>query len=294
MQPFFIKLNANFLLMFFESNGYTLHYSVSGNGPNTLLAFHGFGQNEKVWKVFDQTLSQFFTTYSFDHFYHGKSKTPTKKKALDFIPPLIYTQIFQEFLAQKQISNYWMLGYSLGGKSVLHLTTYLNPAPKGIILLAPDGIRESPWYTFVSRTKIGLWTYKQWMLREKLFDSSMQMLEKLNLLNPSLFRFMHTTLDSKKKRAHVLFTWKNYAQLSGADKKTYTRILSNKIKCLIITGKFDPIIPASIGRIFTSKAKAKHVEWSSGHDLLKPKLEILLKKELEDLLSISTPTNNPH
>lgn len=268
--------------MLFVWNNYQINFKIWGTGPIPLLAFHGFGQNLDVFDHFQQSLSPYFTVYSFDHFHHGNSKLPKHMSSLDAIPADDYTKMFQEFVNENHLHNYWLMGYSLGGKSVMHLCKHLNEAPKGLILLAADGITESGWYGFVSRTKLGEILYKTTMFKGQFFDSILQTLYKLKFVNNSLHKFVQINVGNKKKRAQVLFSWKSLAMLKKADETTYKRIKQQQIECLFIVGKYDQVINPKMGKIFYTQTGIKPIVWEAGHDLIKSKFQEQLSKLLKD------------
>lgn len=272
--------------MLFVWNNYQINFKVWGKGPIPLLAFHGFGQNLDVFNHFQQALSPYFTVYSFDHFHHGNSKLPKTMSSLDPIPADDYTQMFQDFVKENQLHNYWLMGYSLGGKSVMHLCKHLQEAPKGIILLAADGITESGWYGFVSRTQLGEILYKTTMFRGQFFDMILKTLYKLKFVNNSLHKFVQVNVGSKKKRAQVLFAWKSLANIKKADVETYKRIKLEKIKCLFIVGKYDQVIDPKMGKIFYSNTGIKPIVWEAGHDLIKSKFQDKLNELLRSEITI--------
>lgn len=270
--------------MFFEFQNFKIHYTSFGNGPIALLAFHGFGQDASVWNAFESALKDTFTVYAFDHFYHGKSQTPSNFRALTPINPEVYTQIFEAFIHSKNIQQFWLMGYSLGGKSIFHLTQHLKTAPKGIIALAPDGIIESGFYGFVSRNKLGEFLYTKIMFKGKIFDRFIEFLFKSKLLNESLYKFVKINVGNKRKRTQVLYSWKSFASIRKANAATYERMRNAGIKCLVITGKYDQVLDAKIGKLIKNKIDATHVEWDAGHDLIKLKLAPLLKIEIDKLM----------
>lgn len=270
--------------MLFTWNSYQIQYKKWGNGPIPLLAFHGFGQEAGVWYNLNESLHAHFTVYAFSHFHHAKSKLPPGMSSLEAIPATDYTNMFEAFIKENALNNYWLMGYSLGGKSVVHLTSFLSNAPQGIILLAPDGITESGWYGFVSRTKLGEFIYKITMFKGRFFEFILNNLYRFKLINNSLYKFVQYNVGNKRKRAQVLFSWKSLANIRKANKQTYTRINEQPIKNLLILGKYDQVIDPRIGKIYFKNTGSVPVIWEAGHDLIKPKFNNQLSLALEDLL----------
>jgi len=269
--------------MFFEFGQYTLHYRKWGHGPRVLLAFHGFGQNADIWEQLHESLLPHFTVYAFDHFHHGQSTYPPGLKKDTPLQPEFYTALFSAFLQSNHINRYWLAGYSLGGKTALFLLSTLVQKPEGILLFAPDGIIESGWYRFVSRSKTGEWLYRNTMKRSGLFFPALKSMQKAGLLDRSLYKFVSGNLSSVEKRQLVLDTWRSYAFIRGATPETYRMIREGGIKAHIFTGIHDRVLHKNIGARFAQQSGGTHHALKAGHDLIRHKTNAALKPVLDKL-----------
>ncbi|MGQ3015061.1 MAG: alpha/beta fold hydrolase [Flavobacteriales bacterium] len=270
--------------MLFEFGQYTLHYRRWGQGSRVLLAFHGFGQDAGIWEQLEPSLLPHFTVYAFDHFHHGQSKYPAGLKKDTPLQPEFYTALFNAFLENNHITHYWLAGYSLGGKTALFLLRTLPLKPEGILLFAPDGITESGWYRFVSRTKTGEWLYRRTMNHSGLFFPALKTMQKAGLLAPALYKFVSGNLSSVEKRQLVLDTWRSYALLRGGTPETYRIIRERHIQAHIFTGIHDRVLHKNIGARFAQQSGATHHALKAGHDLLRHKTNAALKSLLDKLL----------
>ena len=64
---------------FFRYKDFVLEYIVFGNGPEKMLALHGFGRNANDFLVFEDALKDKYTVFSFAIFHHGKSEYPDNR-----------------------------------------------------------------------------------------------------------------------------------------------------------------------------------------------------------------------
>lgn len=280
--------------MFFEFEQYRLHYRKQGSGAHILLAFHGFGQDGSIWENLHESLQPYFTVYAFDHFHHGLSSYPRGISHDIPLQPAFYTALFNAFIIQEQIYSYWLAGYSLGGKTALHLLGNLPLKPRGILLFAPDGIIESGWYRFVSRNKTGEWMYRNTMRHSALFFPALKSMKKAGLLNPALYKFVSGNLATPEKRQLVLNTWRSYALLSGANTHTCHIIRELNIPAHIFTGIYDRVLHKDIGKQFAKRSGAIHHELKAGHDLIRPKTNAALKPVLDAIFATAAPGSSLH
>jgi pimeloyl-ACP methyl ester carboxylesterase len=132
---------------FLNFHNSTLHFTILGNGPEHLLMFHGFGQDNNSFDSLSKLLSPLYTVYVFDLYFHGQSVWGDDEKALE---KKRWKEIIQHFLLENKIENFCVAGYSLGGKFALATLEAFPEKTRAIILLAPDGIKTSFWYSIAT------------------------------------------------------------------------------------------------------------------------------------------------
>src|SRR6187402_794102 len=59
---------------FFNHPLVKLHYYRFGNGPKTMLCFHGYGMHGKQFEVLKEQFGNEYTFYGFDLFFHKETK----------------------------------------------------------------------------------------------------------------------------------------------------------------------------------------------------------------------------
>lgn len=271
--------------IYFHYKSYTLFALRWGIGSRKLLAFHGFGQHAEVFLGFQPYLYDDFTVYSIEHFHHGRSEYPKETEKSTHLNPEFYFELLDAFCMEFQIDQYYLMGYSLGGKTVLSYFEYKSEPVKGLCLLAPDGIIESGWYKIVSRYWLGDFLYRKIIDYPKVFFGLLGFLNRLNLVNDNLHKFVKGQLSTKGKRKLVFYTWRTYALLQPDMAKIKTLINTKKVPAIIFTGKYDTVLHPKIGRKFVKNLHSGccHVVMEAGHDLLRPKLV----KEIAECLKVN-------
>ncbi len=257
--------------IFTEYKGYRLFAETFGQGPEPLIAFHGFGQHAGIWRVFEDVLSDKYTVYAFEHFHHGRSSYPPNKRKSAPFSPDTWRALMDSFLAQQGIDTFSLMGYSLGGKTALQTLEMFPERVNRLVLPAPDGVIESGWYRFVSRNPAGEFLYKSFINKPEVLFGVMKGMAKLGVVSEKEYKFATGQLDSEEKRKLVYYTWRSYALLRphlGAIKQTINR---RRIPAHILTGKHDTVLNPRIGQAFIEglHAAAATLGTKSYHDLLR-------------------------
>src|SRR5687767_6941373 len=109
-----------------------IFYKRIGTGSKKLLFFHGFGQDHTAFVSLAEALGNEYTCYVFDLFFHGSSvwhgvdENPLEKHE--------WKKIIEDILQSNDISEFSLLGYSLGAKFVFATLESFPEKIKQIIL----------------------------------------------------------------------------------------------------------------------------------------------------------------
>jgi pimeloyl-ACP methyl ester carboxylesterase len=125
----------------------TLNFTRWGEGAEVLLAFHGFGQHRGYFGPLAEALGETHTLYAFDLFFHGESTWRTRNGTLT---KARWTELVAAFLRQQGVTRFGLLGFSMGGKFVLATLEAMPERVTRVVLLAPDGIKTSFWYSLAT------------------------------------------------------------------------------------------------------------------------------------------------
>ncbi|MFA0962955.1 alpha/beta fold hydrolase [Roseivirga sp. BDSF3-8] len=262
---------------FFDYGPARLHYDVMGSGPHVLLAFHGFGQGYHYFQPFAQAVSEQYTIYSFDLFYHGGSfwhdgDTP--------LTPAFWKELLTHFLRQNNIDRFGVTGFSLGGKFVLATLSSFPHRINEVLFIAPDGIKTSFWYSLA--------TYPGWfrdMFRSLIVNPGpyyklVKAMRKLNLIDKGVLRFASHQMDTRRKRRQVYYAWMVFRELQFDTRRIAALINKHNIRVRMFLGRYDKIITEKNMQRLLKHLKQYDLHiLEAGHNTLIADVAEFLKKE---------------
>jgi pimeloyl-ACP methyl ester carboxylesterase len=227
-------------------------------GDNLLLLFHGYGQDATVFKDFEG--------YSIDLFFHGKSVWHSDEQPLEKEE---WKTLVSDFLDKNSIGTFNVLGFSMGAKFAMATLEAFPDRVKEIILLAPDGIKTSFWYSLATYP-IALRKFFYGMIgNHKRFLQIASVAKRLGLIDKGVLRFVETQMDSEEKRKRVYYSWVVFRHMSFDLEKIAGLINTNKIKLRLFVGRHDKIITASNMKGLVSKVPDAEFEiLDAGHNNL--------------------------
>jgi len=224
---------------FFEYQGTKLHFTKSGNGEKTLLAFHGFGQDNQAFKQLESKLQNHFTLFTFDIFFHGKSEWNKVEAPLE---KLFWKNLLTEFLKHHKINRFNLLGFSMGGKFVLASLEAFPTKVDQVFLLAPDGIKTNIWYSLATYPLILRKFFKSMVMKPERFQSITATANKLGFIDKGVLRFAESQMNTEAKRQQVYLSWVVFRHLKFKTDAIAHHINSNNIRLTMVVGKHDKII----------------------------------------------------
>lgn len=259
----------------FDFRNTKLHYSKKGAGDKIMLAFHGFGLNHKAFDPITDELTDRYTVYSFDLFFHGKSHwndQPALTK--DFWKELIST-----FCTTHKISAFSIMCFSLGGKFTLATLEVMPERVERLFMIAPDGIKTSIWYNLATYPLIFQNYFKSMIVKPKRFFNLVSFFKKMHLVDKGILKFAASQMNSVKKRRRVYYSWVVFKHLTFDLSKIARLINKHNIRFDIFLGAYDKIItPTGMKKLLD---KLDHYDLhmvESGHnDLIK---KISLRNDL--------------
>ncbi len=255
----------------FKYKAEAIAYYKWGNGSKVIFCFHGFGLESKSFEQLNGHLNgNDYTVYSFDLFFHGDSKWSFGEKYLtaDFL-----AEIFKGFVAQEQIREFSLVGFSIGGRIAMCLAQRFGKAVRELYLIAPDGICTATFYNLVTYPLFFRRLFRYTIKNPGLFLGLVSFLRKLKLVDPGLLRFANNEMRTEDQRRRVYNTWVTFSKLRPAHKK-----ISEAIPMLIYTGAYDKVIRTKkIRRKLRDRENVELVELKASHSGL-------LEKSIKDLI----------
>jgi pimeloyl-ACP methyl ester carboxylesterase len=227
-----------------------LKYQKIGKSHKILLAFHGMGQDFSCFQKFAQTFEKQFTTYLFDLPFHGKSEVNET-----IITKEIWQKYLDKFLQENQIQKFSIISFSMGGRFALATIEAFSDKIENILLLAPDGITEDPFYHGATRSRITRHIFKKVLKHNHKFYGFADLLTRMGIVHESVVRFAKMIVNTPQKQAQLYSSWIGFRELNFDLKKLAQLINSQNINIKIIMGKYDKLLPISTIFPFTKRLK---------------------------------------
>jgi len=232
---------------FFHFGKSTLHYTILGSGPENLFMFHGFGQDSNSFLLLSKILSNQYTAYVFDLFFHGQSTWGHGELAMEKED---WKELLGEFLKEHQIESFSVAGFSLGGKFALASLEAFPEKTRGIILLAPDGIKTNLWYMLATYPLLFRKIFKSMIRHPGRFQSIVRWLHDWGLVNKFVLKFASFQMNSEEKRERVYYSWVVFRHLRFDLDHIAALINRYRIPMTLLVGQYDKIIkPKSMERL---------------------------------------------
>lgn len=253
----------------------SIGYYRFGTGPRVLFCFHGYAEDASTFGFLAKYAGNQYTFYAIDLPFHGKTEW---RDGLVFtltdLQQIIETILQNHSDLQQSLNGkLTLLGFSLGGRIALSLYQAMPKKIEKIILLAPDGLKINGWYWLATQTRIGNKFFAFTMKRPGWFFGLLKLMNRLKLVNASIFKFVNYYIGDAQVR-HLLYTrWTTLRKLKPNLHRIKKSIRENKTPVQLLYGRHDRIILSSVGEKFR-KGIEKHCTLAiipSGHQVLHEK-----------------------
>lgn len=240
----------------------SLTFYQSGKGKKSLLLFHGFGQDHRAFDRWVVALQEEYTCYAFDLYFHGSSTWHSR----DAIEKQDWQKIMHQFLQQEGITQFALVGFSMGGKFALATFELFHHQISDLILLAPDGIKTSFWYGLATYPIAIRALFKSMILHPNRLYRLTKVLRKLRMVDAGLLRFAESQMNTEEKRRRVYYSWVYFRHFTFDHSELAELINKTKINFRLITGTHDKVVATKDMMGFLQKINNKQLlEVHSGH-----------------------------
>jgi pimeloyl-ACP methyl ester carboxylesterase len=254
-----------------------------GKGNKISICFHGYGETCGSFRFFENQTENEFTFLAIDLPFHGQTQW---NEGLNFtINDLvaIIKSAIEKLTNHKQDEDQkiTLMGYSLGGRVALSLYQYDPGRIKKVILLAPDGLKVNFWYWLSTQTIIGNWLFSLTMKYPAWFFIMLKALNKLRLVNPSIFKSVNYYIGEAQVRKDLYQRWTCLRKLKPDLRLIKSQIRNFRTPFRIIYGKHDRIIIPDPGINFSKGIEefCQIAEIHSGH-------QVLHEKHIKEILPV--------
>jgi len=258
-----------------------INYSVFGSGKQAVICFHGYGEDGNSYAFLEKYAGAEFTFIAIDLPFHGKTEW---KEGLNFSPNDLFEII--KNVQSKEIhrlatsnSRLALMGFSLGGRIALSYYERIPSSIDKIVLLAPDGLKVNFWYWLSTQTWLGNKFFSFTMKRPGWFFGLLRILNKLKLVNASIFKFVNYYIGDREVRQKLYQRWTGLRKLKPHISDIKKLIQKNKTKLRLLYGRHDRIIRSSVADRFR-----KGIEEETEISIIECGHQVLHEKHVQDIL----------
>jgi pimeloyl-ACP methyl ester carboxylesterase len=264
-----------------EYHGSSIGYLHFGHGNEVAICFHGYGESAESFVFFEKYAGDHIRFLAIDLPYHGRTawdpgRTFTVTELAGIVDAILL-KIDRDLKKDSLI----LLGFSLGGRMAL---SYFQQNPglvKKIILLAPDGLKVNFWYWLATQSHAGNRLFRLTMLRPQWFFGFLKLLNRMGVVNASIFKFVNHYIADEAVRMELYDRWTGLRKIKPDLKMIRHLVKKYQTRIHLVYGSHDRIILSSVGNRFV-KGLEKYCTLSvirSGH-------QVLHEKHVEDLLPL--------
>lgn len=264
-----------------ESEGWKIEYAVwtSVDAPSeeapVVIAFHGFARPLEDLYAAHVAWPRPHVMISIHLPHHGQSgPLPASGAADRIIAPSTFNRIIDRIVAREvpMAKDRTLLGYSIGGRIGLALAEERPERWQHVVLLAPDGLKQSPFYAITVHTHLGRWAWF-WMDRnEKRVWKWSDALHRSGLISKHLHGFIYFHSSSHAMRMMVWRGWRTHRGC-WPNHRAIAAALASIPKTTLVFGEYDKIIPARnanrLKRLTRNQPQIAFHTVRSGHNMLK-------------------------
>lgn len=252
-----------------------ISYYKFGSGPKQTMCFHGYGESAVSFEFLAKYAGDLYSFYALDLPFHGKTDW---KEGLNFTTSEL--QQIVEKITNKENRQLSLIGFSLGGRIALRLYEAIPDKIEKLILLAPDGLKVNFWYWLATQTWLGNKFFAFTMKKPGWFFGFIKLMNKLKLVNASIFKFVNYYIGDAKVRQLLYARWTSLRKIKPDLKKIKQEITANKTPVRLVYGKHDRIILSSVGEKFR-----KGIEGYCSISVIHGGHQVLHEKHAEEIVS---------
>jgi pimeloyl-ACP methyl ester carboxylesterase len=255
-----------------------ISYYRFGRGFRPVICFHGYGENAQMYAFLEGHAGHEFTFYSIDLPFHGFTDWNDGDFTHSDLQQIISTVLYND-KPQTRNEKLTLLGFSLGGRIALSLYQAQPGLVEKMVLLAPDGLKVNFWYWLATQTWAGNKLFALTMKKPGWFFGFLKLMNKLGMVNASIFKFVNYYIGDKEVRRLLYARWTSLRKLRPNLQRIKTFVNDNNTAVRLVYGKHDRIILSSVGERFR-----QDIEKNCTIALIHSGHQVLHEKHVEEIL----------
>lgn len=229
---------------FVEIDGMQVHYSDEGKGVPIVL-IHGTGASLHTWNDWTVKLKENYRVIRMDLPAFGL--TGPNKNGNYTIKN--YTKFLRDFLIKINVTNFYLVGNSLGGNIAWNYTADYPNSVKKLILIDASGLptnKKQPWIFKMAKTPIINSLFLYLTPRSIIKDNIEQVYQDDSKITENLItRYHKMTLRTGNRKA---FIDRAKIDFNLKAEENLNKLKSIETKTLILWGENDSWIPLNNGK----------------------------------------------
>ena len=244
-----------------------MHYRVSGQGPHITVCLHGFGEFARTFEPLAEGLPG-HTLVAIDLPWHGETEW---KEGLDLQVDELAGIIAS--IPEVGYAPFGLMGYSMGGRICLSLLQAVPDRVHYLLLIAPDGLRESFLYRLATRNRAGNRLFRYTMENPAWFLGVLAAGRRAGLVNESIMKFVRMYVDDPPMRRRVYEVWTTMRRFRPDLADIKRKIQRQRLPVYMLFGRYDRIILPAYGQRFVRGLEgiARMDVLDVGHQVLHPR-----------------------
>lgn len=218
-----------------------ISYHRFGFGKEILVAFHGYNQTSADYLYFEDVLSEKFTVLAIDFFWHGQSEWREQEDFTeqDMVAIVLGIKQHEKIIA----TRFAVCSFSMGARMARALVRSFPDRIDYFILLSPPTFAFNTFLNFTTNNPFGLMVFQYFVKNNNALLQWVQTLNKMKILNRSIYIFSSKFIGNQKRMEKVFKTW--YAQRKlTTNFDSFAKLLNaHQITTVLIVGEKDHITP---------------------------------------------------
>lgn len=215
-----------------------LHIRQYGNGEKIMISLHGFGRNGRRMERLALALSPYFTTFTPDLPYHGKSEWVKQQYT-----PAEIAEVFNALLRSYHDRPVYLLGHSLGGRVLSSVLPLLDhPDIRDLALVAPDGAggRYTNWLDTLPNTLVR--PLAKFTERPRYILRLSQWLRRRGVINRYSAEYLNHNLKDGTFRRRLAGSLRSVLTFPPEPAKLEAALHERGIRGTVFAGDRDPLL----------------------------------------------------
>ncbi len=266
-----------------------ISYLRFGSGSRTAVCFHGYGESAGHFAFLEEYAGNQYTFFAIDLPFHGQTKwnegLPFSTGDLRQIVNLILKQDSRSLVPDSELpthgSQLSLLGFSLGGRIALSLYEQQPGLIEKLVLLAPDGLKVNAWYWLATQTRAGNKFFAFTMKHPGWFFGMLKLLNKLGMVNASIFKFVNHYIGDPEVRQLLYNRWTGLRKIKAGIPRIKAAVRKFHTPMRLIYGLHDRIILSSVGEKFR-----KGIEDECSLSVIHSGHQVLHEKHIAEILPL--------